>query len=154
MDNSSLLAYYHLHYKWSSFYIFVQLTVQIVYASRVPNILFFGVIISRNILLAAFQMPLFFLLSGYGLTLAYGMFIRYNWTYPFISITPSKPLMSSGSWLTLHNCDFFYLLAVNYDPTTTDLIYIRVREGGLTAGFLTRSFYQGHYLHCGLTPQY
>jgi hypothetical protein len=55
---------------------------------------------------------------------------------PLISITPSKPLMSSGSWLTLHNCEFFYLLAVNYDPATTDLIFIRVNiypgagEGG------------------------
>ncbi len=41
---------------------------------------------------------------------------------PFISITPSKQLMSSGSWLTLHNCKIFYLLSVNYDPATTDLI--------------------------------
>ncbi len=55
---------------------------------------------------------------------------------PFISITPSKPLMSSGSWLTLHNCKIFFLLAVNYDPATTDLIFIRVNiypgpgEGG------------------------
>ena len=55
---------------------------------------------------------------------------------PFISITPSKPLMSSGSWVTLHNCEIFYLLAVNYDPATTDLIFIRVNiypgpgEGG------------------------
>jgi hypothetical protein len=45
---------------------------------------------------------------------------------PFISITPRKPIMSSGSWLTLHNCGIFYLLAVNYDPATTDLIFIRV----------------------------
>ncbi len=35
---------------------------------------------------------------------------------PFSSITPSKPLMSSGSWLTMHNCEIFYLLAVIYDP--------------------------------------
>ncbi len=55
---------------------------------------------------------------------------------PFISITPSKPLISSGSWLTLHNCEIFYLLPVNYDPATTDLIFIRVNiypgpgEGG------------------------
>ncbi len=40
----------------------------------------------------------------------------YSCSTPFISITPSKPLMSSGSWLTLHNCEIFYLLAVNYDP--------------------------------------
>jgi hypothetical protein len=45
---------------------------------------------------------------------------------PFISITPSKPLLSSGSWLTLHNYEIFYLLAINYDPATTDLIFIRV----------------------------
>jgi hypothetical protein len=55
---------------------------------------------------------------------------------PFISITPSKPLMSSGSWLTLHNFEIYYLLAVNYDPASTDLILIRVNiypgpgEGG------------------------
>jgi hypothetical protein len=45
---------------------------------------------------------------------------------PFISITPSKPLMSSGSWLTLHFFDIYYLSAVNYDPVTSDLIFIRV----------------------------
>ncbi len=55
---------------------------------------------------------------------------------PFISINPSKQFMSSGSWLTLHNCEIFYLFAVNYDPATTDLIFIRVNiypgpgEGG------------------------
>jgi hypothetical protein len=44
--------------------------------------------------------------------------------------------MSSGSWLIWHNCEIFYLLAVNYDPATTDLIFIRVNiypgpgEGG------------------------
>jgi hypothetical protein len=43
---------------------------------------------------------------------------------PFISITPSKPLISS--WLTLHNCDIYYLSAVKYDPATTDLIFVRV----------------------------
>jgi hypothetical protein len=58
-------------------------------------------------------------------------------TNPFISITPSKPFMSSGSWLTLHYCEIYYLSAVNYDPATTDLIFIRVNiypgpgEGGL-----------------------
>jgi hypothetical protein len=68
--------------------------------------------------------------------------------------------MSSGSWLTLHNCEIFYLLAVNYDPATKDLMFIsviilpRARGGGITFDFLTHSFYQGHYLHCGLTPQY
>ncbi len=45
---------------------------------------------------------------------------------PFIYITPSKPLISTGSWLTLHNCDIYYLSAVKYDPETTDLIFIRV----------------------------
>jgi hypothetical protein len=45
---------------------------------------------------------------------------------PFISITPSKPLISTGSWLTMHNCDIYYLSAVKYDPATTDLIFIRV----------------------------
>jgi hypothetical protein len=34
--------------------------------------------------------------------------------------------MSSGSWLNLHYCDINYLSAVNYDPVTTDLIFIRV----------------------------
>ncbi len=64
------------------------------------------------------------------------LIILLNSVNPFISITPSKPLMSSGSWLTLHNCEIFYLLAVNYDPATTDLIVIRVNiypwpgEGG------------------------
>jgi hypothetical protein len=53
---------------------------------------------------------------------------------PFISFTPSKPLLSSGSW---HNCEICYLSATNYDLATTDLIFIRVYiylgpgEGGL-----------------------
>jgi hypothetical protein len=64
-----------------------------------------------------------------------GMFLLASLN-PFISITPSKPLMSSGSWLTLHTCEIFYLLAVDYDPPTTDLIFIRANiypgseEGG------------------------
>ncbi len=55
----------------------------------------------------------------------------------FISITPSKPLMLSGSWLTPHNCEIYYLAAVNCHPAITDLIFIRVNiypwpgEGGL-----------------------
>jgi hypothetical protein len=42
----------------------------------------------------------------------------------------------SGSWLTLRNCEIFYLSAVNYDPVTTDIIFLRVHiypgpgEGG------------------------
>ena len=87
---------------------------------------------------------------------------------PFISITPSKPLMSSGPWLTLHNCEIFYLLAVNYDPATTDLIFIRVNiypgpgEGGSLLIFypihfirvtiypasLPHNISRGHYLPC------
>ncbi len=45
---------------------------------------------------------------------------------PFIFVTPSKPLMLPGAWLTLHNCKINYLSAVDYDPATTDLIFIRV----------------------------
>ncbi len=56
-------------------------------------------------------------------TLLYYIKFPFN---PFISITPSKPLMPSRAWLTLHNCKIFYLLAVNYAPSTTDLIFIRV----------------------------
>ncbi len=47
-----------------------------------------------------------------------------------------KNLAKLGSWLTLHNCVILCLLAVNYDPATTDLIFIRVKiypgpgEGG------------------------
>ena len=80
---------------------------------------------------------------------------------PFISITPSKPLMSSGSWLTLHNCEIFYLLAVNNDPATADLIFIRVNiypgpgERGSLLIFLPIYFIRvTTYLPCVLTPQY
>ncbi len=45
---------------------------------------------------------------------------------PFISITPSKALMSSGSWLTLYNFEIYYISTVNYDPRATYLIFIRV----------------------------
>jgi hypothetical protein len=91
------------------------------------------------------------------------------WINPFISITPSKPLMLSGSWLTLHNCEIFYLLAVNYDLATTDLIFIRVNicpgpgEGGsllifqpihfirvtIYPAFLPHNISRGHYLPRG-----
>jgi hypothetical protein len=65
------------------------------------------------------------------------MHIYFGPVNPFIYFTPSRPLISSGSWLTLHNCDIYYLSAVKYDPATTDLIFIRVNiypgpgEGGL-----------------------
>ena len=59
-------------------------------------------------------------------TICNEVFFHMECLNPFISITPSKPLMSSGSWLTLHYCDIYYLSAVNYDPVTTDLIFIRV----------------------------
>jgi hypothetical protein len=68
--------------------------------------------------------------------------------------------MSSGSWLTLHYSDIYYLSAVNYDSVTTDLIFIRVSiypgpgKGGFTANFETYLYYQGHYLPCNLPPQY
>ncbi len=73
---------------------------------------------------------------------------NFSWTEypiffnPFISITPIEPLMSSGSWLTLHYCEMYYLTAVNYDPATTDIIFIRVNiypgtgEGGFQLIFL------------------
>ncbi len=47
------------------------------------------------------------------------------------------PFVSSGSWLTLSNCEIYYLSAVNYDPATSDLSFIRANiypgpgEGGL-----------------------
>ena len=70
-----------------------------------------------------------------------------------LSMNPSKPLMSSGSWLTPQNCEIFYLSVVNYHPATTDLIFIRVnmcpcrtRGVGLIANFLTCLIYHGHYL--------
>ena len=57
---------------------------------------------------------------------------------PTLSITPSKPSVSSGSLFTLVNCKIYYLSHVNYDPTAADLISIRVtiylRGGGERAG--------------------
>jgi hypothetical protein len=69
--------------------------------------------------------------------------------------------MSSGAWLPCIIVRSFFI-AVNYDTATTNQIFIRVNiylgpgEGltGVTADFLTHSFYQGHYLPCSLTPQY
>ena len=90
--------------------------------------------------------------------------------HTFISITTSKPLISSGSWLTLHNCDIYYLSAVNYDPAATDVIFIRVNiypgpgEGDLQLisgpiyfirvtiypAALPHNISRGHYLPGGL----
>ncbi len=62
---------------------------------------------------------------------------------PFISITPSKPIMSSWIWLTLHNCcEIYYLSAVNYDLATTVQYLPRARDGGLQL-ILTHLCYQG-----------
>jgi hypothetical protein len=89
---------------------------------------------------------------------------------PFISITPSEPLMSSGSWFTLHNCMISYLSADNYVSVTTALIFIKVniypgpREGGLQLIYhpiyfirvtfhpaaLPHNISRGHYLPRGL----
>ncbi len=70
---------------------------------------------------------------------------------PFIPITFSKPLLSSGSWLTLHNCEIYYVSAVIYDHQGQ---YLPGAMQGLTANFLTHSFYQRNYLARRLTPLY
>jgi hypothetical protein len=59
---------------------------------------------------------------------------------PFISITPSKSLtcMSSGSWLTPHNCEISY-----YDRGS---IITQGQGRGLTANFLILTHLRGHYL--------
>jgi hypothetical protein len=74
-------------------------------------------------------------------------------------ITPSKPLMSSGSWLTLNYCqycEFSYLSAVYYGLATTNFIMVKIHPwpwgGWLTDKFITHFIYQGHYLPCGLAP--
>ncbi len=43
-----------------------------------------------------------------------------------LNITPNKPLIWSGSWLTRHNCEIYYLSEFYYDSITTDLIFNRV----------------------------
>ncbi len=78
---------------------------------------------------------------------------------PFISITLSKPLMSPGSWLTLHNNDKFFFSSVIYDLVSTNLvssgsIFTQCQGRGLTANLLTHLFYPGQYLPRGLVLQY
>ncbi len=68
---------------------------------------------------------------------------------PFIYITPRKPLMSSGSQLTLRYYDVYYLTAFNYHQGQ----YLSALRR-LTANFLTHLFYQDHYLPSDLAPQY
>jgi hypothetical protein len=57
-------------------------------------------------------------------------------TLSFLSL-PASILLLSGSWLTLHNCEIYYLGAVKHNPAITDLIFIRVNiyqgpeEGGI-----------------------
>ncbi len=68
---------------------------------------------------------------------------------PFIYITPRKPLMSSGSYLTLRYYDVYYLTAFYYHQGQ----YLSALRR-LTANFLTHLFYQDHYLPSGLAPQY
>jgi hypothetical protein len=59
---------------------------------------------------------------------------------PFISTTTSKPLISSRSWLTLYNCEIYYLSAVNYDIATTDQNFVRARREGLFWYYLLAIF--------------
>ena len=54
---------------------------------------------------------------------------------PTLSITPSKPFVSSGLLFTRVNCMIYYLTHVNYNPAAADLTSIGVTiaptvEGG------------------------
>ncbi len=46
------------------------------------------------------------------------------------------------SWLTLHNCEIYYLSADKYDPLTTDAIFIRVNiyPGPGVGGLMLNSY--------------
>ncbi len=66
----------------------------------------------------------------------------------FISISIVKPLISSGSWLTLHSCEIYQQLIM------TSWLEIKFSSGsivtpcqgrGLVDNFLNHFFYQGHY---------
>jgi hypothetical protein len=87
------------------------------------------------------------------------MHIYFGPVNPFIYFTPSRPLISSGSWLTLHNCDFLFISSkiwpCDYRSNFHQGQYLpRARGRGLTANFWARLFYQGHYLPSSLSPQY
>ncbi len=63
---------------------------------------------------------------------------------PFISFTPSKPHMSSGSWLALHNCEsityqqLIMLWPCDYRSNFHQCQYLtRAMGGRLIANFLT-----------------
>jgi len=70
--------------------------------------------------------------------------------------------MPSGSRLILHDCDIYYLSAVNYDPKRNRSNFhqgqylLRSRGGGHlhVANFSTCLCFPGHYLLMGLTVQY
>ncbi len=88
--------------------------------------------------------------------LSYITILRIYAFNPLISTTPSKPLMSSGSWFHLHYCEIYYLSAVSYDPASIDIIFIRVNitQGlgwGTNRSFLNPFICQGRYLPCCLT---
>ncbi len=73
---------------------------------------------------------------------------------PFISVSPSKPLMSSGS--RLGNLLFISNLFESPDFRSSyhQGQYLPRVIGGLTANLRSRLFYQGHYLPCSHTLQY
>jgi hypothetical protein len=70
--------------------------------------------------------------------------------------------MSSGSRLILHDCDIYFLSAVNYDPKCNRSNFhqgqylLRARGGGHlhVANFSTYLCFPAHYLLMGLTVQY
>ncbi len=70
-------------------------------------------------------------------------------------MTFSRQLYVIIVFLTLHDCEIYYLSAVNYDSVTSDLIFIRGPlfaqvlggRGRPIANFLTCSFYEDRYVH-------
>jgi hypothetical protein len=54
---------------------------------------------------------------------------------PFISITPSKPLISSGPGMTLNNFEICYFSAIYYINGIKINILPRACRGGFTANF-------------------
>ncbi len=45
---------------------------------------------------------------------------------PFFLYSQQATYVIRVFWLTLHNCEIYYLTAVIYGPATTDLIFIRI----------------------------
>jgi hypothetical protein len=89
-----------------------------------------------------------FMVAGQSMTSSLKFIITRRATFnPFIYITPSKPLISSGPGITLNNFEICYFSAIYYTNGIKINIYPAPAEGGLQL-----IFEPGYYIRVIIYP--